>query len=70
MEPAESSPRNGDLVRHPIVRKLSRGFSLIELLIVVAIILVLLSMALPRVQDSLRHARELAAIQAIRTIHT
>ncbi len=46
------------------------GFSLIELLIVIAIILIILAVAMPRLSKSRMYAQEMAAIQAIRTIHT
>ena len=46
------------------------GFSLIELLIVIAIILVILTVALPRLTTAVRGARETAAVKAITTIHT
>jgi len=47
-----------------------RGFSLIELLIVIAIILIIITIALPKFQSAQRFARETAAMGAIRTIHT
>src|SRR5690348_4260032 len=43
----------------------SRGFSLIELLIVIAIILVILTIAVPKYQKSQMFAREVAALTAI-----
>lgn len=46
-----------------------RGFSLIELLIVIAIILIILSIALPQMGKSRMHAQEMAAIASIRTIN-
>jgi len=46
-----------------------RGFSLIELLIVIAIILILATIAVPKVSQQLMSARETAAIQEIKTIH-
>jgi prepilin-type N-terminal cleavage/methylation domain-containing protein len=46
-----------------------RGFSLIELLIVIAIILILAMIAVPKVNKQLMSARETAAIQEIKTIH-
>jgi len=47
-----------------------RGFSLIELLIVIAIILIIITIALPKFQKAQMFARETAALAAIRTIHT
>src|SRR5579871_907158 len=46
------------------------GFSLIELLIVIAIIVVLVAAGIPIYRQLVMAAHELAAIQAIRTIHT
>src|SRR5215471_9500675 len=47
-----------------------RGFSLIELLIVIAIILIIITIALPRLSRARMYSQETAAIAAIRTIHT
>jgi type IV pilus assembly protein PilA len=47
-----------------------RGFSLIELLIVIAIILIIITFALPKLTNARKYAQETAAIAAIRTIHT
>ena len=49
-------------------RAQQRGFSLIELLIVIAIILIILSIALPQMSKSRMHAQEMAAIAQIGTI--
>lgn len=49
-------------------RSAQRGFSLIELLIVIAIILIILSIALPQMSKSRMHAQEMAAIAQIGTI--
>jgi type IV pilus assembly protein PilA len=46
------------------------GFSLIELLIVIAIILIILAVALPKLTNARRYAQEMAAAKAITTIHT
>ena len=46
-----------------------RGFSLIELLIVIAIILILSGIAIPTVLKQLMSARETAAIQEIKHLH-
>jgi prepilin-type N-terminal cleavage/methylation domain-containing protein len=50
-------------------RKHQRGFSLIELLIVIAIILIILSIALPQMSKSRMHAQEMSAIAEIQTIN-
>jgi prepilin-type N-terminal cleavage/methylation domain-containing protein len=47
-----------------------RGFSLIELLIVIAIILIIITIALPRLSRARMYAQETAALKAIGTIHT
>ena len=52
---------------HP--RRLRRGFSLIELLIVIAIILIIITIAVPKYQKTQMFMRETAAIKAIQTIH-
>jgi type IV pilus assembly protein PilA len=46
-----------------------RGFSLIEMLIVVSIILIIITVAVPKFQKAQQGARELGAIKAIQTIH-
>ena len=50
--------------------KKRRGFSLIELLIVVAIILIIITIALPKLSRARMYSEETAAIAAIRTLHT
>ena len=50
--------------------KKRRGFSLIELLIVVAIILIIITIALPKLSRARMYSQETAAIAAIRTLHT
>jgi type IV pilus assembly protein PilA len=47
-----------------------RGFSLIELLIVIAIILIIVTVALPKLTQATRHAHDVAALKAVQTIHT
>jgi type IV pilus assembly protein PilA len=47
-----------------------RGFSLIELLIVIAIILIIITIAVPKLSRARMYSMETAAIGAIRTIHT
>ncbi|HML16719.1 MAG TPA: prepilin-type N-terminal cleavage/methylation domain-containing protein [Bryobacteraceae bacterium] len=46
-----------------------RGFSLIELLIVISIILIIAAIAVPKMNKQLMLAREQAAIRQITTIH-
>lgn len=47
-----------------------RGFSLIELLIVISIILILITIAVPRFSRAQMYTRETAAIEAVRTVNT
>ncbi len=63
------------IVNHMVVRvprrcrARERGFSLIELLIVIAIILIILSIALPQMSKSRMNAQEMAAIREVQTIN-
>ncbi len=45
------------------------GFSLMELLIVIAIILVILAIAVPKFDKARQHAQEMSAIKHIQTLH-
>jgi type IV pilus assembly protein PilA len=49
--------------------KSRRGFSLIELLIVIAIILIIITIAMPKLTNAKKFAQETAALKAIQTIH-
>ncbi len=55
--------------RRKALRRTS-GFSLIELLIVIAIILVIAAIAVPKLNTARMHSQEMAAIRQINTIHT
>jgi len=57
-------------VRHALrpIRR-SRGFTLIELLIVISIILVILAIAVPKMNTQMQGAREMAVIREIGSIH-
>ncbi len=46
-----------------------KGFSLIELLIVISIILIIAAIAVPKLDKARMHTQEMAAIQQIKTIH-
>lgn len=50
-------------------RRRNRGFSLIELLIVIAIILIIITIAVPKYNRTQMYMRETAAVAAIQTIH-
>jgi prepilin-type N-terminal cleavage/methylation domain-containing protein len=59
------------IVMRAVRRRLSQsGFSLVELLIVIAIILIILAFAVPKLTSARMNAQETAAIKAIDTINT
>src|SRR6202795_1288534 len=51
------------------VNRRRRGFSLIELLIVISIILIIAAIAIPKMNNQLMAAHEMAAIRQVTTIH-
>ena len=51
-------------------RRRDRGFSLIELLIVIAIILIISAIAIPRIMSTKKLANQVAAIKSCQTINT
>src|SRR5437763_13439613 len=62
--------RAGILPNRSVRMKNNRGFSLLELLIVVAIILIIATIAIPSLLRSRQSAQESSAVAQIRTINT
>jgi len=68
-----SSERNRDGIKYQekkVKKKNNKGFSLIELLIVVAIILIIAAIAIPNLLRSRMAANEASAVGSIRTLNT
>jgi prepilin-type N-terminal cleavage/methylation domain-containing protein len=53
-----------------LMARSQKGFSLIELLVVVAIILIVAGIAIPNLLQSKQRANEAAAVSTLRTLHT
>jgi len=61
------------MIAHPrqVSRRISRrGFTLMELMIVVAIIFIILAIAVPKYNNARMQANELSALRMVGTIHT
>ena len=52
-----------------VIQRRRRGFSLMELLIVISIILIIIMIAVPKYNRAQMYMRETAAVKAIQTIH-
>jgi type IV pilus assembly protein PilA len=56
--------------RPSAIKTAEAGFTLIELLIVMSVILILMTLAVPAMQKVMKHANETSAMQSIRDINT
>ena len=68
--PARLMPGAATHLKEEIVRNKQKGFSLIELLIVVAIILIIAAIAIPNLLRSKMAANEASAVGSMRTVNT
>jgi type IV pilus assembly protein PilA len=59
-----------DVMQQSRQRRRTRGFSLIELLIVIAIILIILTIAVPKMGVAQMNAREMAVVREVQTVNT
>src|SRR5579862_3872116 len=68
-QPRERTSPQGEIMQNRLNRK-QKGFSLIELLIVVAIILIIAAIAIPNLLRSKMAANEASAVGSLRTLNT
>jgi prepilin-type N-terminal cleavage/methylation domain-containing protein len=68
--PTGGSPHFSHRQRHGSVNHTRRGFSFIEMMIVLAIMAILMAAGIPFYREGVRNAREVAAMRTIGTVHT